>query len=973
MRINSVTLAGFGPFLDEQHVDFDRFADDGLFLISGRTGAGKSTILDAICFALYGGIPRYDGDTQGSKVRSDHCSADGISEVRLEFTVGDTRYRVCRTPEFERPSKRKGGAELVTEKSTAELAVLVETSWQVTHARAVEVGNALSEIIKLSRGEFQQVILLAQNRFHEFLTAKDDKRQAVLRTLFGTQRFSDYERDLNERRSAAETEKETTARDFNTALKRTADLLGPDTLPTLSTVVESVSVLESAVTVLTGQLTAANGVYERAQQTHQTAALVHSNQERLRRATDELVALNSRRSDVDSLRVIVAAAARVEKVLPYKRDHAAAEAQVAVAEEAEAAARDGFEDTVTAGELADLISGHTRDVGGLLETVALERKLPAMSEAVDAAKEALKQVDARVEALRERQESLPLELAAKRIIHADAQTQAARIPDLEDTVRRHEHAATAGSKAAQLRDELTTALAGEAIAGRSRTEASAALDELRVRRLRGHAAELAVRLQDGSPCEVCGSTTHPAPATSEEKLVTQADIDDAERTFDSAHKKADAATAAVNDLRIAVAAEETKMSGLNAEAIDGLLNAAREDLGDATAASQTAAEASKDITDLEGEIERLSQDLQDLGRERTTATSNVVSAETTYRSAAATVEDHRAGFPTVDARRAALQESIQAAETLLEAINNTVAKRDLAGTAERRFKSELENNGFTNVAELEASTFDTAMQEQHRETIQQFDIDVATTNATLAEPELADLPETAVDLHATESAVADALTARDQIRTEHTKMSAVAEQLRNVVPELQQQAKRLEKLEADYEVIQRLSATVRGDTPNTMRMKLEAFVLAAELEEIVAAANIRLTEMSDGRYELAHTDALRARGAQSGLGLEILDAHTGRARTTQSLSGGETFLASLALALGLAEVVTGRAGGIHLETLFIDEGFGSLDSDTLEIAMGTLDSLRSSGRTVGLISHVETMKEQIPAKLAIDVADGDGV
>jgi exonuclease SbcC len=151
-------------------------------------------------------------------------------------------------------------------------------------------------------------------------------------------------------------------------------------------------------------------------------------------------------------------------------------------------------------------------------------------------------------------------------------------------------------------------------------------------------------------------------------------------------------------------------------------------------------------------------------------------------------------------------------------------------------------------------------------------------------------------------------------------------------------------------------------------MTLETFVLAAELEEIVAAANLRLSDMSDGRYRLRHTDARAARGAASGLGVEIRDAHTGRARPTQSLSGGETFLASLALALGLAEVVTGRAGGIRLDTLFIDEGFGSLDPETLDVAMRTLDELRQGGRTIGLISHVETMKDQVPAQLHVEAS-----
>ena len=149
-------------------------------------------------------------------------------------------------------------------------------------------------------------------------------------------------------------------------------------------------------------------------------------------------------------------------------------------------------------------------------------------------------------------------------------------------------------------------------------------------------------------------------------------------------------------------------------------------------------------------------------------------------------------------------------------------------------------------------------------------------------------------------------------------------------------------------------------------MTLESFVLAAELEQVVAAANVRLHAMSDGRYRLVHSDARQARGAASGLGLEVVDAFTGRARPPQSLSGGETFLASLALALGLAHVVTERAGGIQLDTLFVDEGFGSLDAETLEIAMATINTLREGGRLVGLISHVESMTEEIPAHLVVE-------
>jgi exonuclease SbcC len=215
---------------------------------------------------------------------------------------------------------------------------------------------------------------------------------------------------------------------------------------------------------------------------------------------------------------------------------------------------------------------------------------------------------------------------------------------------------------------------------------------------------------------------------------------------------------------------------------------------------------------------------------------------------------------------------------------------------------------------------------------------------------------------------AAALHDRDLSRDAATALATRQRRLREIAARAEEHRALTGKRREEFEQLRQLASVVRGDEPNTRRMRLETYVLAAQLEEIVAAANTRLRTMSAGRYALEHDDALQYRNAKSGLGLAIRDEHTGRSRPTHSLSGGETFLASLALALGLAEVVTNQAGGITLDTLFIDEGFGSLDSDTLEIAMSTLDGLRTGGRTIGLISHVEAMKEQIPAKLRITVS-----
>ncbi|WP_314453384.1 SMC family ATPase, partial [uncultured Microbacterium sp.] len=274
---------------------------------------------------------------------------------------------------------------------------------------------------------------------------------------------------------------------------------------------------------------------------------------------------------------------------------------------------------------------------------------------------------------------------------------------------------------------------------------------------------------------------------------------------------------------------------------------------------------------------------------------------------------------------------------------------------------------FAEVASVTAALRSAAHRRSLDTAAAEYDAALAATRQRLFDLELmlVDAGDEPIDLSPFVAEVASARDAVQLIAAAGAGARALAERLRSLAQRADAGHAAVASLADEYAVVARLADTVAGRAPNTRRMTLETFVLAAELEEIVTAANLRLEHMSAGRYRLQHTDALAARGASSGLGLEIMDAFTGQCRPPQSLSGGETFLTSLALALGLAEVVTARAGGLRLDTLFIDEGFGSLDDDTLDLAMRTLDELRQGGRTVGVISHVASMRDQLPAQLHV--------
>jgi exonuclease SbcC len=420
---------------------------------------------------------------------------------------------------------------------------------------------------------------------------------------------------------------------------------------------------------------------------------------------------------------------------------------------------------------------------------------------------------------------------------------------------------------------------------------------------------------------VCGSTSHPAKAPASAEPVTEADIAAAEAALAEAEAQAARRSREAGDARAKLAELQGAAAGHTEASAQAAQAEGTARLAAAKAAAARAAELRARRATLDTQLDGHDAELERLRTACDAANERLATAKAELEQALKTVEGARGGHAGVAARLAAITAEVRAVRQVL----------------------------------------------RNR---QEHDTAVAAVEATLAEPAVRDAPAEAVQLDAAKERLDEASAARDAAREARATIAAHLETATRLLHEAQQAHERSGALAARFEVVQRLANTVHGQLPNTMAMRLESFVLAAELEEIVAAANERLRQMSGGRYLLEHSDERAARGAQSGLGLAILDQHTGMARPTQSLSGGETFLASLALALGLAEVVTGRAGGITLDTLFIDEGFGSLDSETLEIAMGTLDSLRAGGRTIGLISHVEAMKEQIPARLQVDVADG---
>ena len=960
MRITALRLAGFGPYLEEQSVDFESFAGDGIVLITGKTGAGKSSILDAICFALYASVPRYEGSQQ--KLRSDHCGPDDPTWVELEFSVGDTAYRVRRSPAWEKP----GRATPVG--ATAELFQRVGDGWEGLAARPVDVGHRIHEIVRLSKDQFLQVILLAQNRFQEFLRAGNDDRQAVLRTLFATDRFADIENLLAERRKDLEAKLSGDRELLDQLIRQFAELLAIEPGEGEAWLDEGLAALEAALELAVAGAEAADARYTAADAAQRLRVATRTQQQRREKATARVAELNENAQAIAADREGLGAARRASIVWPSVTGRRAAATALDTARSLENRARTTWQ---AHGVASDSLSATVRELTGQLGSLAdartEEKALPGLSASASAAEDRVAAHDTSLGDLLAELDELPARLEANATALTAARLEAGGEPAARATVDRLGTAVEHARIAATLGERLGIARAAETVASAAHLAATTAHHALLERRLAGHATELASALVDGEPCAVCGSTRHPAPATGGGEPVTQQHIDAARDAAEASRRDLDLSTAARAAIDVSLADATARADGRDVEQVVAELATAQESLAVIALAAQHVTTLESVARTLRDETERGAARLAGLRAEREESLAALSAARAALEASEKRLAVQRGDFATVADRVEHLQRVRDDAAALESAEAQVATRAESLRAATDALAEHLREQDFTDEEAVEAARRDDPAMLEAR--IRAHDEALATATATLVE--LEDVPIEPVELETGESAVVEARAARDAALATRGSIAERRSSATRIAGQARARLAASAGLQAQFDELRGLAQAVAGKEPNTMRMRLETYVLAAQLEEIVAAANARLRTMTGGRFTLQHDDSLQFRKASSGLGLAILDEHTGRARATHSLSGGETFLASLALALGLAEVVTNQAGGITLDTLFIDEGFGSLDNTTLEIAMSTLDGLRAGGRTIGLISHVDSMKEQILAKLRVTV-DGRG-
>ena len=901
--------------------------------------------------------------------------------MTLEATLSGRRFRIVRSPAWERPKKR--GAGTTTQQSAVTISELVDQAWRPLSSRIDETGDLVTHLVGMNLPQFTQVAMLPQGRFQAFLRARSDDRHRLLQQLFRTGRFEDVERWLRERRLALSVEngrEHERVADLVSRLSEVTDVALPADWDLHDLSIVAVSALPGwadergvacAVAVCeTSRLAVAASHHEASaraslDEAREVAALRARHDAAVAEESQLLASTESHLADQTRLD----AARRAAAVAPLHRFAVTASSSAAEAREVAGEALDHLarrlDTDVTSADLETLIEQSRQAATAAraaLPKAARLRDLVTECEEIDARLVEVERAGA-VDA--QRCTALPVEVTALRASVREAESASVRLATVRDALVQVRSQVEAARESVSLGSALADARQEWLDVRAATLDLKEELVTLQHARIDGMAAELAGALVVGGCCPVCGSADHPHKAATapgapdaEAERVARAAVDDAavvEHAHDTKVRDLEnrlavlSARAGNESLAVLVAraaelqadADSCAASSARANDLAVQLTQAEDELVELEAAivrrvgEQALLEGRR--TSLIGELERLRAELGDL------AEIDLERAAGAHEQTARIVAEARAAHDRADAAKARCDDARRA---MIEAAADA---------------------GFASAHEAVAAALDREVLSDLAERISAHERRLAAVREVLASPEVAhaaSLPQLDVEALAAQHTLALAA---------HTAAGAARElaitrqrRATGLVTELEAGLASWAPVRDELALTTDLAAFVEGkSSDNSLRMRLSAYVLAYRLTQVVAAANERLARMSDQRYSLEHTGRRGAGETRGGLSLLVRDDWSGESRDPATLSGGETFVVSLALALGLADVITQETGGAALDTLFVDEGFGSLDADTLDDVMDTLDSLRDGGRVVGVVSHVAEMRDRIPTQLVV--------
>ena len=1034
MRILRLTMDAVGPFPGHEVIDFEAFSDASRFLLSGPTGAGKSTIIDAIVFALYGKVSG-GRDSSDSRIRSRYASEQAKTEVELIFSTSSGNYKVRRQPAYERV--KKNGKGVTKQNAKAWLFKLDEQLREVSEplTKTSDVGTEITRIVGLSREQFTQTVVLPQGKFAQFLRSTSKDRQDLLQELFGTAIFEDLQLDLVERARKVKKNQEALDATLRANLGVLASLLdeAPQLDPARCLVYEPVPELDCEFDPLE---TAWTSRFEPL-----TPWLEHNQ----RCANLEVSAL---REQEDKLRSEFASqrdlAARQERYLALTKEHEQlvaqgpaqrqrlaqiqalqalsdlkpwheqlkqAQAQQAVAQRqlSQALALEQLESDERAQAVLQPVDYRgaqalsvqlTAQVAALNPQVELEAGLAGRRRDLQTKTQAHESANAKLAQGRERENQLPTQIASKQELLEQLNKQAATLPAAQLAQEQATQTLKLAKDHEQLVKDHQRARKLQQLVALELKQASQSHKHMLEQWLSQSALNLAQNLVAGEPCPVCGATEHPAPATQGGENISQDQLDQALEKVNEVQGELSQASEKVTKLAAQLEAQPCQLSPAQA----------REQLQEAKATLAAAKQASEQARSCKTQITKLNAQLEALRADNQTAQARLAGDAKEIQLLGEKIEADAAslsceGFESVAAKVEYLSQLAAALEQLANAAQELDQCKKRAQQAADSFAVQWAHasESFadhsakpaapapTDPAETEPTQAEPAQdtsvanaQDGYAQACQDFaGLDLAALKATSASyekslsinqaalAELAGIELTPPPLEQTRLQLEQAQAKTQACQTYASTWQAFAGQVNAQLAKLNELLARRSKASDKDAQLLALASAANGD--NQARLTLSAWVLQAHFRQVLVFANERLGVIGAGRYELINVDSEEdTRQQKQGLGLAVVDHLSGTTRSPRTLSGGESFYVSLALALALADVVATQNGGIEMNTLFIDEGFGSLDEGTLAEVMDVLGALHSGGRVVGIVSHVSELKRAIPAAVEVRPLLGGG-
>ena len=1017
MKPISLTIEAFGPYRDSVTLDFSQLENHSMFLISGPTGAGKTSILDAMVYALYG---EPSGEVRKTDaIRSDFAEPKRMTRVDFSFAIGDAQYRVERLPKQMVAKKR--GTGMREQNASATVYEMKDGEWKVIATSAAAIRDTIQGIIGFRKDQFLQVVLLPQGEFRKLLVASTNEREELLHTLFRTELY----RKLQEALKSAYDEAKAGIEE--NLMKQTALIQSiPHDEDTPVLTIEHVrELLENREPHRDGLVVKRDEAVtevNRLNTLRNEWALYNQAQKSIIEATSKLDIVKAKEPERTQLREKVKFLNFLSPVHALYKQNIDKQSTLTTLERALCDAEKSV-DTATQHE-SNCIEAH-ESLESQAEMIQAKRttlaQLQQQSETFDelgGLKKKLSTLRSDVEQLDSKKSESDLEMQRQLIkqIEVDVEnlrkqlqensTLLEKVPVIQEQLNHLQRYSELVDEISQVQKEVDAKDKTLSILDKTVKEAKVHLERLEHLMQEGRAYELVPFVKEDEPCPVCGSIEHPHLSTKPELYPTKEEVEVARGLRDKELQKQ------ANEVgqRDALVGRVHELSDHKNGQVS-ILKASIDGFSEANFASiqQDLLGQMEGLKTLRGESEQLGKTISDAERRLSTAKDTLVKSELAHNELLKTLHELEVSIVSVQAKIDSLSESLPTTDVELwrkqvtslsseikeydaqltvttkqleEARGQLSAKRGRLETLSSQVKEERKNLdslheeytqslrsiSLSEIDFVEALSDFNALEDfktKLYELEESFSTAQAVYDAALKTTETVVKPSDTVSDEVYDVAVER----RDTLVGNLAAWDKETKHIETTLTSLEELESSMGEARNKVEFLGRLNDLANGGEQGFKNVTFERYVLGAILDEVVYAANLRLQKMSRSRYSLERSDYTGGGRGKQGLDLAVMDAFTGQSRPANTLSGGETFLASMALALGLADVIQSYAGGIHMDTMFIDEGFGTLDPDTLELAMETLVQLQSSGRLIGMISHVPELKTRIPAHLEVTRGD----